>query len=282
MPGAPLDSHAKYSYSGGTEPKMILMNSLRKNMVCIAFVLLFMAGNGADTSRPVYSYGGIVRMDTTQRAIYLVFTGHEFADGGESIRKTLHGHGIKASFFFTGDFYRNPSFRSVITGLQADGHYLGPHSDKHLLYVSWENRDSLLVSREEFLRDLNGNYAAMESLGVFRNTPLYFMPAYEWYNDSIAAWCNQTGITLVNFTSGTSSNADYTFPDLGTRYVPSDTILTRILRVERNSPSGLNGFLLLTHIGADPARPDKFYRRLDSLITILRARGYNFRSLKDE
>ena len=253
-------------------------------MLTVALVLFLMSGGSpcADTTRSVHSYGGIVRMDTTQRAIYLVFTGHEFADGGENIRKTLHGQGIKASFFFTGDFYRNPSFRSVITGLQSDGHYLGPHSDKHLLYVSWENRDSLLVSREEFLRDLNGNYAAMESLGIFRNTPLYFMPAYEWYNDSIAAWCNQTGITLVNFTSGTSSNADYTFPDLGARYVPSDTILTRILRVERNSPSGLNGFLLLTHIGADPARPDKFYRRLDSLITILRARGYDFRSLKDE
>jgi endoglucanase len=218
-------------------------------------------------------------MDTTQRTIYLVFTGHEFADGGESIRKTLGRQGIKATFFFTGDFYRNHSFRSVIAGLQADGHYLGPHSDKHMLYASWDHRDSLLVSREEFLRDLNDNYAAMESLGIHRKEPLFFMPAYEWYNDSIAAWCNQSGVTLVNFTAGTSSNADYTFPELGARYVRSDTIMARILRVERQSSCGLNGFLLLTHIGTDPARPDRLYQQLDSLITILRARGYAFRSL---
>jgi len=255
--------------------------SARDGVPYVGLLVFWMLGNSpcADTTRSVHSHGGIVRMDSTQRTIYLVFTGHEFADGGESVRQTLHRQGIKATFFFTGDFYRNPSFRSAITGLQADGHYLGPHSDKHLLFVPWEHRDSLRVSREEFLRDLNGNYAAMESLGIHTPAPLYFMPAYEWYNDSIAAWCNQNGVTLVNFTPGTSSNADYTFPAMGARYVRSDTIMARILRVEQESPCGLNGFLLLTHIGTDPGRPDKFYHHLNSLITVLRAKGYTFRSL---
>ncbi len=221
-------------------------------------------------------------MDTTRRAIYLVFTGHEFADGGESIRMTLKRQGIKGSFFFTGDFFRNPSFRQTILALHADGHYLGPHSDRHLLYVPWENRDSLLVSHREFLEDLFGNYSAMESLGISAEGSKYFLPAYEWYNDSIAGWCNQNGVTLVNFTAGTSSNADYTYPALGERYVPSDTIFSRILSFEQRSSSGLNGFLLLTHIGADPSRPDKFYARLDSLVTLLRARGYSFHRLGNE
>jgi len=195
---------------------------------------------------------------------------------------TLKRQAINGSFFFTGDFFRNPSFRHLITALHADGHYLGPHSDRHLLYAPWENRDSLLVSREEFLDDLYGNYAAMESLGIPREGSKYFLPAYEWYNDSIAAWCDQNGITLVNFTAGTSSNADYTYPALGQRYVPSDTIMSRILDFEQRSSAGLNGFLLLTHIGADPSRPDKFYARLDSLITLLRERRYSFRSLLNE
>jgi hypothetical protein len=138
------------------------------------------------------------------------------------------------------------------------------------------------VSREEFLDDLYGNYAAMESLGIPRQGSKFFLPAYEWYNDSIAAWCDQNGITLVNFTAGTFSNADYTYPALGQRYVPSDTIMSRILDFEQRSSAGLNGFLLLTHIGADPSRLDKFYARLDSLITLLRDRGYSFHSLHNE
>jgi peptidoglycan/xylan/chitin deacetylase (PgdA/CDA1 family) len=230
----------------------------------------------------VFDRGGIVRFDTTQRVIYLVFTGHEFGDGGETIRRTLRRQGIHGSFFLTGDFYRNPAFRLLVRELHEDGHYLGPHSDKHLLYVPWENRDSVLVSRAEFLRDLRTNIAALESCGIRQTEARFFLPAYEWYNDSIATWCRQEGVTLVNFTPGTSSNADYTTPDMGARYVPSDTIMSRILDYEQRSRRGMNGFLLLVHIGTHPDRTDKFYSRLDELIVALRRRGYLFRPLGEE
>jgi peptidoglycan/xylan/chitin deacetylase (PgdA/CDA1 family) len=222
------------------------------------------------------SHGGITRLDSTQRVIHLVFTGHEFAEGGELIRKTLKKQNVKASFFFTGDFYRTPGFASLITGLRKDGHYLGAHSDKHLLYASWENRDSLLVTREVFEKDVRDNYAAMERFGITQRDALFFLPAFEWYNRQIAEWCAGLGLTLVNFTPGTSSNADYTTPDMGIRYLSSDGILQRILRFERESPSGLNGFLLLSHVGTHPARTDKFHARLDELIRELKRRGYRF------
>ncbi|MBE0557914.1 MAG: hypothetical protein IH628_11840 [Proteobacteria bacterium] len=107
------------------------------------------------------------------------------------------------------------------------------------------------------------------------------MPPFEWYNDSISSWARKAGLTLVNFTPGTSSNADYTTPDMGGRYVPSDSILGRILSYERADPLGLNGFILLLHIGTDPRRPDPMYARLDELLTELTKRGYQFRSFAD-
>ena len=45
---------------------------------------------------------------------------------------------------------------------------------------------------------------------------------------------------------------------------------------EKNNINGLNGFILLTHPGTDPRRPDKFYKKLDELITILQNRNYRF------
>ncbi len=39
-----------------------------------------------------------------------------------------------------------------------------------------------------------------------------------WYNAQISAWTAERGLTLVNFTPGTRSNADYTTPDMGDRY----------------------------------------------------------------
>ena len=142
-----------------------------------------------DTGRCITVLGGITRMDSTRKEIYLAFTGHEFADGAESIRSTLRRRHVKASFFFTGDFYRNPAYGRLIRELNHDGHYLGGHSDKHLLYASWEKRDSLLVTKQDFLSDLRSNYATMGRFGIIRNRTRYFMPPFEWYNQSISNWC---------------------------------------------------------------------------------------------
>jgi hypothetical protein len=65
-----------------------------------------------------YSHGAIVRGDSTKKNIALVFTGHEFAEGGEFIAQTLRRQKVNASFFFTGDFYRNPSFEKIIYKLK--------------------------------------------------------------------------------------------------------------------------------------------------------------------
>ena len=223
--------------------------------------------------------GGITRMDSTKKVIYLAFTAHEFAEGGTLVRETLKKQKVKASFFFTGDFYRNPAFAGFIKQLKSEGHYLGGHSDKHLLYASWEKRDSLLVTKEDFQADLQANYRAMERCGTARAAAPYFMPPFEWYNQSVSDWSRAAGLTLVNFTPGTSSSADYTTPDMGGRYLSSDSIYARILGFESHARLGLNGFILLTHIGTDPARTDKFYRKLEGLITELKRRGYKFEPL---
>jgi hypothetical protein len=148
-----------------------------------------------------------------------------------------------------------------------------------VLYAPWERRDSLLVTHREFMDDVLGNYAAMQKFGIRPGDAPFFLPPYEWYNRTISSWAAELRTTLVNFTPGTGSNADYTTPDMGSRYMSSDSIFHRILRYERTSTSGLNGFLLLTHVGAGPGRTDKFYLRLDSLLTILTRRGYRFNRL---
>jgi peptidoglycan/xylan/chitin deacetylase (PgdA/CDA1 family) len=117
----------------------------------------------------------------------------------------------------------------------------------------------------------------MEKYGIKKTDALFFLPAYEWHNDSIANWTKELGLQLVNFTPGTRSNADYTTPDMK-NYRGSDEIYASIMACEQKSP-GLNGFLLLVHIGTDPARTDKFYNRLPQLIKALKAKGYQFETV---
>jgi peptidoglycan/xylan/chitin deacetylase (PgdA/CDA1 family) len=149
------------------------------------------------------------------------------------------------------------------------------------LYCDWEKRDSLLVTHEQFKSDLQNAYEELKRWGIEKNETHYFLPPYEWYNDSIAKWTNEMGLQLVNFTPGTRSNADYTYPELGKKYLSSDAILNSILTYEIKSANGLNGFILLIHIGTDTRRTDKFYKHLPALIKELKKRGYQFERIDE-
>lgn len=222
------------------------------------------------------AHGAIIRGDVDQPEIALVLTADEYADGSDHIRRVFNEHHIKASFFLTGNFYRNPEFSSLIKELKVDGHYLGAHSDRHLLYADWKERDSLLVTEEEFMQDLLRNYQRMAQFGITQEEAPYFLPPYEWYNSKIADWTKEIGFQLVNFTPGTRSAADYTYPQMGNRYLSSEAIYQSIMAYEQKDEHGLNGFILLVHLGTDPRRTDKFYYRLDELLTTLRRKGYYF------
>jgi peptidoglycan/xylan/chitin deacetylase (PgdA/CDA1 family) len=211
----------------------------------------------------------------------LVFTGDEFAEGGVIIRKTLRDEKVKASFFLTGNFYRNADFKSLITNLKNDGHYLGPHSDKHLLYCDWTNRDSLLITKSTFENDLKSNYQVMADFGISKADAKYFLPPYEWYNKTISDWTKEQDLSLINFTPGTRSNADYTYPEMGKSYRSSNEIYQSVIHYSETKPAGLNGFILLFHIGTDPRRTDKFYNQLQQLIVYLKRKGYEMTTINN-
>jgi hypothetical protein len=60
-------------------------------------------------------------------------------------------------------------------------------------------------------------------------------------------------------------------------YKSSSEIAESILAYEERE--GLKGFMLLSHIGTHPDRSDKFYSKLDGLISTLKKRGYEFIAL---
>jgi peptidoglycan/xylan/chitin deacetylase (PgdA/CDA1 family) len=131
------------------------------------------------------------------------------------------------------------------------------------------------VSRQEFIEDLRANMAEMTTFGLPNYTTHVFIPPYEWYNQQHVEWAAAMGITLFNFSPGTSANADYTVPEME-NYRSSQAIWDRLFAYEKEDPRGLNGFILLIHIGTDPRRTDKFYHRLAALIDALRGKGYSF------
>ena len=219
--------------------------------------------------------GGIIRGPVNEKKIALVFTGHSFAEGGATVLDELKKHHAHGSFFFTGDFLTNADFAPLIKRIVSEGHYLGPHSDKHVLYADWEKPEKTLVTQKEFRRDLEANLKKIERFGVNRAEVKYFLPPFEWFNADIVRWSAEAKLTLVNFTPGTRSNADYMGDD-DSHFISSEKIFQSIVQRERDDPHGLNGFLLLLHVGSGPARTDKFAARFGELLDVLTAKGYEF------
>lgn len=218
-------------------------------------------------------HGAVIRGDTSRKRIALVFTGGDFSEGTAPILDILEKRHVKAGIFVTGGYLRHAGNEALIRRAIRDGHYVGPHSDQHLLYCAWEDRERSLVTESQFKADLEKNLSDLKRLGAPLGSPALFIPPYEWFNADQVRWAKSMNVRLFNFTPGSGSSRDY-MPETDPRFVASQNIYSDILTYEKRDPHGLNGYILLLHLGAD--RKDKFYPLLDSLIPELEARGYQF------
>ena len=233
---------------------------------------------GVTDNANVYEQAGaIIKGDPTKKRICLVFTADDKADGANTIISTLKRNKVKGGFFFTGKFYE--MYPDIVRQLVADGHYVGSHSYGHLLYAPWEKRDSMLVSKQQFVDDMLKSYNTMASFGISKEKAPYFIPPYEYYNSKVNGWAHEMGLQIINFTPGTGTNADYTTPDMGERYKSSAQLYKRLLDFERQYT--LNGHFLMIHFGTHPSRTDKFYTMLPKIIKTLQHRGYTFVSVEE-
>ncbi len=221
----------------------------------------------------VFDEGAIRRASTTEKKLALLFTADEHVDGAESVLRTLEKHDLPASFFLTGRALDAPGMRDWTRKAIATGHTIGPHSDGHLLYAPWDKRQESLVNKPRFQADLYRNLAELEELGANFHEPIYFVPPYEWHNTEHTQWAKELGCQMINFTVGTGSHRDFA-PEDHKAFVPSEELIDGILEFESNSESGLNGHLLLLHLGS--TRKDKVYAKLGVLIDQLLERGYKF------
>jgi peptidoglycan/xylan/chitin deacetylase (PgdA/CDA1 family) len=227
-----------------------------------------------------FDHGGVVRGDVSKKQLALIFTGGDFGEGTEHILNVLRDQHIHASFFVTGDFLRKPEDVPLIRRAIKEGHYVGPHSDRHPLYCPWEDREKTLVSEEDFRADLQKNIDDLRALGALqdKSKPIFFIPPYEWFDADQVSWSRKMNVLLFNFTPGSGSNRDWA-PEGHKSFVPSQQITDDILAYEQKDPHGLNGFMLLLHVGSE--RKDKTFLLLEPLVIELKKRDYGFARINE-
>ena len=252
---------------------------MNHRIVGIGCLLVTLAAASTASAKPAEGVvrekqGAIIRGNVNDKKLALVFTGDEHAESTAPILDALRERKIPAGLFVTGKFARTEKFRPLLTRAVAEGHYVGPHSDSHPLYAPWDDRDKSLVTEEFFKTDLKKNIASLAAIGALkRDQPVLFIPPYEYYNRDQAKWSRELGVVLFNFTPGSGSNRDYMRED-DPKFPSSQKLLDDILAYEQKDPHGLNGFVLLLHLGS--GRKDPFHTKLGELCDELTKRGYQF------
>ena len=221
------------------------------------------------------AYGAIVRLNPDEKVVYLCFTADVNFNGAEKILKTLKKQKVKGNFFLTGNCLRHAPNQDVVRRIVSEGHYVGGHSDKHVLYCDWGADRPSLMSADDIIADLRANYAELAKFGVKREDAVWFLPPYEHYNAQSVNIIRGMGCQVVNYTPGIGTPADYTIPSMK-NYKQAQPLIDGLWKFEKEN--GLNGALVLIHPGIHPDRPDseRLYNRLDEIIRTLKKKGYRF------
>lgn len=251
-----------------------------KNIIVLFSVLLWLSCGISSIKEPkdvTDSYGAVVKRVGVGKTIYFLFSADSLFDGADTILKVLNKHDIKGSFFLTGNCLRMSEHKETIKRVISAGHYVGGHSDCHILYADWDENRTNLVSDDSLQRDLIDNYVELAKFGIKKTDAPYYLPPYEWYNVNNVKAIREWGLVPINFTTGLFTSDDYTTPDMP-NYKSSQELMEILMEYE--SKHSLDGTFVLIHPGTSPGRVDKFYNRLDEIITTLVSKGYTFDKLK--
>lgn len=242
----------------------------------ITVILSSISVNMMANNHKTDTQGAVVSFNNKGKTIYLIFTADSAFEGAETILKTLHKNNATASFFLTGNCLRINEHKKTIEEIIHEGHYLGGHSDKHILYAPWDNRDQLLVTPDSLQADFIQNMDELSKFGI--NTPKlkYYVPPFEWYNAATVKLIEGLGQITINYTPGTRTAADYTTPDMK-NYKSSQELINLLYAFEEQN--SLSGAIILIHPGTHNDRTDKLYNRLDEIIKHLKNKGYSFEKL---
>jgi peptidoglycan/xylan/chitin deacetylase (PgdA/CDA1 family) len=205
---------------------------------------------------PPGRYGSIQHRRTPlpPRAVALTFDDGPGAQYNTQVLDILDARGIKATFFFVGQYVRsNPAqVREVV----RRGHNVASHSWSHPTYLRhW--------AREAQVSEVRKSYAALEAALAdappeerARLEPMFRFPGLG-EGAYLADWLNQRGVIVVSAEAGTDDWRGYSAES--------------ITRITLNAMESNQGGVLILH----ETRP-QMIRALPGLLDELTARGFTF------
>lgn len=268
-----IEKHDSISTSSKTNNKMIVKGLVTSKNTSI---------NNFNWSRKIEPPYHISNGPIDKKNVSLTFDGGSLANCAEAILDTLLSREVKSTMFLTGEFINK--YPQIVKRIVSDGHECGNHTYTHPHLTTYQ-----LNKKHKTLPDVNEVFLDRELLQTaelfYRETghkmvPLWRAP-YGEFNSEICQWAYNAGYIHVGWRQGKSwlenldSNDWITDPDTPGYHTPKE-FLDKILSIAKSEPYGINGGIILMHLGTNRKRTeDNIHTVLGELIDSLKSFGYD-------
>lgn len=218
----------------------------------------------------------------TQRNVSFTFDGGSTANAASAILDTLASRSVKATMFLTGEFIRKHP--DVVRRIIAEGHECGNHTLRHPHLTSYEST-GLQKTLPEVNEALIAEQLHSADVLFFSVTGTHFQPIwrgpYGEFNKEICHWGERAGYIHVGWRQGRSwldglDSNDWIPDSTVAGYRTPEEFLDKITQISSLPPPGMNGGIILMHLGTERIRPEtQTHLLLGTVIDTLRAKGFS-------
>jgi peptidoglycan/xylan/chitin deacetylase (PgdA/CDA1 family) len=240
----------------------------------------------AEATPAVSSLGLPISFDNGPRdrmLVALTFDGGSLANAADEILDTLASRNVRATMFVSGEFVRR--FPRNILRIASAGHEFGNHTATHPHLTSWESDQTHTtlpaVNAAMIAGELRSANIAFRKLTGRDFLPLWRAP-YGEKNRRICLWAQNAGYLHIGWRQGRSwrenlDSNDWIPNEESSGYHAPREVLDKILSIAASGSDGINGGIVLLHLGTVRRDPGgQVHRMLGVMIDRLRGMGYRF------
>jgi peptidoglycan/xylan/chitin deacetylase (PgdA/CDA1 family) len=218
----------------------------------------------------------LVRAPRGSQQVLLTFDGGSNANSTPQILQALKRRGIKATIFLTGEYVQK--YPDLVRQMVRDGHVVGNHtfSHPHLTTYSFNGRHGTLsgVTAGFIKEQLSRTSEAFKAV-TGRDMNPYWRAPFGEANREIVAWGQSDGYRHVSWTPHLDT-LDWVADRGSPLYKGPEQILKGILAQADTAKGGVDGGIILMHLGTEREGEQEAHLILEPLIGQLQNRGYSF------
>jgi peptidoglycan/xylan/chitin deacetylase (PgdA/CDA1 family) len=218
----------------------------------------------------------LIRAPVGQHEVLLTFDGGSGDSATEAILDDLQREHVRATFFLTGMYMRH--YPDLVRRIAEAGYVVGNHtfSHPHLTTYSFDHRQATLPGvTEDFVRDQLLKAAELYKLITGKNMAPYWRAPFGEFNSEILAWAHAAGFNAVYWTPHLDT-LDWVASPADPLFRTPQQILAGLLKRAATGPDGVDGGIILMHLGSERPQNQRVDVILPPLIESLKRENYRF------